>query len=149
MDPTTTLGRMLIKTSAAAHRIVYRITGGRVGHRFGRNASTLLLDHVGAKSGTPRTSPLFYLEDGDDLVLVASYHGAPHHPAWFHNLMAQPQTAVRVGSEVREVVARVATADELDRLWPRAVNAYKPYEEFRRDAAKAGRVVPMVILERR
>ena len=83
----------------------------------------LLLDHVGAKSGTRRTSPLLYFKDGDDLVVVASKGGFPKHPAWYHNLMANPDTEVQVGSEHRRVHARVATAEERKRLWPVARQA--------------------------
>ena len=89
----------------------------------------LLLDHVGAKSGTKRTSPLLYFKDGDDLVIVASKGGFPKHPAWYHNLMANPDTEVQVGSEHRAVHARVANAEERERLWPVAV---KQYQRLRR-----------------
>ena len=96
------------------HATVYRVTGGHVGHRFPFAPPTLLLDHVGAKSGTKRTTPLTYLADGDDLVLVASKGGNPRHPAWFHNLRAHPDVTVQVGSRRRPVRARVATPDGAD-----------------------------------
>lgn len=147
MDPTTTRGRLLIKAWSTAHSIVYKLTRGRVGHGFGPN--TLLLEHVGAKSGQRRTTPLFYVEDGDSVVVVASYHGAPQHPAWFHNLRANPDTEVRVGSCVRKVRARIASDVERDRLWGKAVTAYQPYDEFQQAAAQTGRTVPLVILEPR
>ena len=92
----------------------------------------LLLDHVGARSGTRRTSPLLYFEDGEDLVVVASKGGFPRHPAWFHNLRANPETTVQVGGERREVRARVATPEERRRLWPKAVAAYSGYAEYQR-----------------
>src|SRR5436309_2918750 len=101
----------------------------------------LLLDHVGAKSGARRTSPLLYLEDGPNLVIVASKGGHPRHPAWFHNLRAHPETAVQVGAEHRPVRARVATARERRRLWPRAVKAYRGYADCQRGT---GREIPLV-----
>ena len=106
----------------------------------------LLLDHVGAKSGTKRTSPLLYVEDGEDVVIVASKGGFPKHPAWFHNLMANPDTTVQIGSEQRAVHARVATPEERERLWPLAVKAYHGYEDYQ---ARTNREIPLVILEPR
>ena len=107
----------------------------------------LLLDHVGAKSGTKRTSPLLYVRDGEDLVIVASKGGFPKHPAWFHNLMANPDTTVQVGSEHRPVHARVAKPEERERLWALAVEAYHGYEDYA--ARSKGREIPLVILEPR
>lgn len=106
----------------------------------------LLLEHVGARSGTRRTLPLLYVEDGADLVIVASKGGFPRHPAWFHNLTANPDTFVQVGSERRPVHARVATAEERPRLWQKAVAAYGGYEDYR---ARARREIPLVVLEPR
>ena len=97
----------------------------------------LLLDHVGARSGTKRTAPLLYLADGDDLVIVASKGGYPKNPAWFHNLVANPDTTAQVGRERRAVHARVATTAERDRLWPRVVNSYPAYADYRRAAKDA------------
>jgi F420H(2)-dependent quinone reductase len=106
----------------------------------------LLLDHVGAKSGTERTTPLLYVEDGEDLLLVASKGGFPKHPAWFHNLMANPDTVVQVGSEQRPVHAREAPPEERDRLWALADAAYGGYRDYR---ARAEREIPLVVLEPR
>jgi deazaflavin-dependent oxidoreductase (nitroreductase family) len=106
----------------------------------------LLLDHVGAKSGVERTTPLLYVEDGKNVVIVASKGGFPKHPAWYHNLLANPDTAVQIGSENRPVHARVATPDERDRLWALADRAYPGYRDYR---ARAGREIPLVVLEPR
>ena len=106
-----------------------------------------LLDHVGAKSGVKRTSPLLYVRDGDDVVLIASKGGFPKHPAWFHNLKANPETTVQVGSERIPVRARVATAEERERLWPMAEEAWPGYKTYQRRSQ--GREIPIVILERR
>ena len=81
------------------HALAYRATGGLIGHRFPGAPPTLLLDHVGAKSGTKRTSPLTYIPDGDNLVIVASKGGNPRHPAWFHNLRANPDVTIQVRDE--------------------------------------------------
>jgi F420H(2)-dependent quinone reductase len=135
------LWRQLMK----GHTLAYRATGGLVGHRFPGAPPTLLLDHVGAKSGTKRTTPLTYLQDGDDVVIVASRGGNPRNPAWFHNLRAHPDVTVRVGTERRAVRARLASAEERERLWPKAVAVWPGYEDYQR---RTGREIPLVILER-
>jgi deazaflavin-dependent oxidoreductase (nitroreductase family) len=129
------------------HTFVYKATGGRIGHTGPGLPRMLLLEHVGAKSGTKRTSPLLYFRDGDDLILVASKGGFPKHPAWYHNLVANPDTEVQVGSERRAVHARVATAEERERLWPMAIKQYRGYADYQ--ARSKGREIPLLILEPR
>jgi F420H(2)-dependent quinone reductase len=129
------------------HTFLYQRTGGRLGHTIpGVPGKMLLLDHVGAKSGTKRTSPLLYVKDGADLVVIASKGGFPKNPAWFHNLMANPDTTVQIGSERRPVHARVAAPEERERLWDLAVAAYRGYEDYR---ARTDREIPLVVLEPR
>jgi deazaflavin-dependent oxidoreductase (nitroreductase family) len=128
------------------HTAVYRLTRGRVGHRVPGGPPMLLLDHVGAKSGQKRTSPLVYVEDGGDVVLVASKGGYPKHPAWFHNLKANPDTTVQIGPERRPVRARVATDGERERLWPKAVATYSGYAGYQK---RTDRKIPLVVLEPR
>ena len=130
-----------------AHTFLYKRTGGRLGHTIpGVPGKMLLLDHVGARSGTKRTSPLLYIADGDDVVIVASKGGFPKNPAWFHNLLANPDTSVQIGSEIRKVHARVATPEERERLWAMAVKAYHGYENYR---VRTDREIPLVVLEPR
>lgn len=131
----------------AGHTAIYKATGGRIGHTFPGMPSMLLLEHVGAKSGVKRIAPLLYVADGEDLVIVASKGGFPKHPAWFHNLRANPDTTVQVGREKRAVRARVATDEERPRLWAKAVASYKGYEEYQ--ARSKGRTIPLVVLEPR
>lgn len=128
------------------HTLVYRATGGLVGHTAPGMPQTLLLDHVGARSGTLRTSPLVYAEDWRDLVLIASKGGYPQHPAWYHNLRANPETTVQVGRERRAVRARVAGPDERARLWALAVAVYAGYDGYQ---ARTEREIPIVVLEPR
>ncbi len=130
------------------HTALYRASGGRLGHTIpGVPGKMLLLDHVGAKSGTKRTSPLLYVKDGENVVVVASKGGFPKHPAWYHNLVANPDTTVQIGSHHLKVHARVAKPEERDRLWKLAVKAYGGYEDYA--ARSKGREIPLVILERR
>ena len=128
------------------HTAVYQATRGRVGHRFPGAPPMLLLEHTGAKSGVTRTTPLVYVADGDDIVIVASKGGHPKHPAWYHNLRANPETAIQVGAQRRAVRARVAGPDERDRLWEMAVRTYKGYEGYRE---RTEREIPLVVLEPR
>lgn len=137
------------RRTAKLHVALYRRSGGRVGgHLPGwPEARIALLDHSGAKSGAKRTSPLIYKEVDGAVAVVASKAGQPTHPAWFHNLRANPDTTVQIGAAVRQVRARVADDDERERLWPMFVALYPGYE-FYREHAKA-RKIPIVILEPR
>jgi len=125
------------------HTAAYRATRGVVGHRFPGLPQMLLLDHVGAKSGRRRTSPLVYARDGQELVIVASKGGHPRNPGWFHNLRANPDTTVQVGSKRIPVRARVATPAERDRLWEKAVEVYGGYREYQ---LRTEREIPLVVL---
>ncbi|HEX5851640.1 MAG TPA: nitroreductase family deazaflavin-dependent oxidoreductase [Solirubrobacteraceae bacterium] len=136
----------LLRRLMGGHAAIYRATNGLIGHRVPGAPPSLLLDHVGAKSGTKRTSPLVYGVDGANLVLVASKGGYPKHPAWFHNLRANPDTTVQVGSSKRNVHARVAEGEERDRMWKLMVGVYGGYESYRR---RTEREIPLVILEPR
>jgi deazaflavin-dependent oxidoreductase (nitroreductase family) len=130
----------------SGHTAAYRLTGGVIGHRFPGAPPSLLLDHVGAKSNTKRTTPLTYLRDGDDFVIVASKGGYPKNPGWFYNLRAHPDTTIQVGSRRRPVRARVATPEERTRLWPKVVDLYGGYAGYQE---RTGREIPLVILEPR
>ena len=142
-------GVYLGRRSTRIHTAIYRLTRGRFGSRVPGfpDARVALVDHVGAKSGAYRTSPLIYLEDDGNVVVAASKAGQPTSPAWFHNLMANPETKVQVGGRVREVRARVASEEERERLYPKFVAVYPAYDFYERHAR--GRRIPVVILERR
>ncbi|MGA7703925.1 MAG: nitroreductase family deazaflavin-dependent oxidoreductase [Solirubrobacteraceae bacterium] len=128
------------------HAKIYRATGGRIGHRVPGAPEMLLLDHVGAKSGTHRYTPLVFARDGQNVVLIASKGGYPKNPAWFYNLKANPDTTIQIGSKRIPVSAREAAPEEYDRLWKRAVEVYGGYEEYRR---RTDRQIPLVVLEPR
>jgi len=136
----------VLRQAMKGHAVVYRATHGLVGHRFPGAPPTLLLDHVGARSGRVRTTPLTYLRNGEDFVIVASKGGHPRNPAWFHNLRAHPDTTIQVGSERKAVRARVATPAERARLWPKVVELYGGYRDYQ---ARTGREIPLVVLEPR
>src|SRR5215472_10311707 len=100
------------------HTTLYRATGGRIGHRVPRAPRVLLLDHVGARTGTRRTTPLAYMPSGGSFVVVGSKSGHPNDPAWVHNLRTHPDTEIQVGPDRIRVRARQADAAERQRLWP-------------------------------
>jgi deazaflavin-dependent oxidoreductase (nitroreductase family) len=136
----------LLRRLTGAHVALYRRSGGRLGHRPPGLPQMLLLDHVGARSGVRRTSPLVYARDGERYVLVASKGGYPRHPAWYYNLKAHPDTTIQVGSRVLDVHAEVASDAERERLWPSCVAIYRGFDGYQ---ARAGRTIPLVILSPR
>jgi deazaflavin-dependent oxidoreductase (nitroreductase family) len=136
----------VLRRLMAGHTVIYRATGGLIGHRFPGAPPMLLLDHVGARSAVKRTTPLVYVEDHPNVVVVASKGGHPRHPAWYHNLLANPDTAVQIGRARRPVHARVATVQERERLWPKAIATYAGYEGYQQ---RTEREIPLVILEPR
>jgi deazaflavin-dependent oxidoreductase (nitroreductase family) len=128
------------------HAAVYRASGGRLGGRVPGLPSLLLLDHVGAKSGQRRTTPLVYMPDREDLLVVASKGGHPKNPSWLHNLRAHPDTEVQIGTRRRKVRAREADAEERRRLWPKAAEYNPHWSRYRR---RTSREIPLVLLEPR
>ena len=134
------------RRSARAHVALYRRSRGRLGgHVPGwPRARIALVDHIGARTGTRRTTPLIYQADGDTIAVAASKAGQPGNPAWFHNLLAHPETTVQIGAEVRRVTARVTAGEERERLWRGFVDLYPGYEMYRKIAA--GREIPIVML---
>ncbi len=135
--------------STKIHVALYRKTDGRVGGALPGwpRARIALIDHTGAKSAINRTSPVMYHEYGDAIVVAGSKGGQPSHPAWFHNLMANPDTTIQIGPEVRKVHARLATDGERERLWKELVAMFPGYDFYERNAK--GRTIPVVILDPR
>jgi deazaflavin-dependent oxidoreductase (nitroreductase family) len=124
---------------------VIRRSGGKVGGRF-RGAPVLLLTTTGRKSGRPRTTPLLYLRDGDDIAVVASYGGDDRFPAWYHNLVANPEVSAEVDGRQLQLRASVADAATKARLWPELLKMYASYESYQQ---KTDREIPVVLLSPR
>lgn len=137
------------RRSTRLHVAIYRRSGGRIGgHLPGwPGAPIVLVDHIGAKSGKRRTSPLMYHRDGDSVAVAASKAGQPTNPAWFHNLMAHPDTTIQIGTEVLEVRARLVAGAERKRLWAEFTAFFPGYEFFRENAGS--REIPIVVFDRR
>ena len=119
----------------------FRANDGRVA-AFARQP-LLLLTHRGARTGTKRTNPLAYFRDGDDYVVVASKGGAPTNPDWYHNLLANPDATIEVGTEVFVVTARQSDDEERERLWAMITSANPAFAEYE---TKTDRRIPVMIL---
>ena len=141
-----------MKYGAKAQVWCYRRTNGRIGAKWRVGSAlrkpvpVLLLDHVGRKSGTKYTTPLLYLADGENLVVVASQGGMQKNPQWYLNLKAQPDTQVQIKAELRPVRARVADEEERAVLWPRLVELYADFASYQ---TWTDRVIPVMVLEPR
>jgi deazaflavin-dependent oxidoreductase (nitroreductase family) len=136
------LRRGLIRAFGDFHAWVYEASGGRWGGRL-KGLPMAVLYLVGRKSGKPRPTPLLYMRDAENLVIVASFYGSPRHPAWYHNLMASPECDVRVDRQRYRVCARTATPEERAELWPRLVDHYPGYAAYQ---SRTDREIPVVIL---
>ena len=106
---------------------------------------TLLLTTTGRKSGEPRVLPLIYGPSGKDFIVIASKGGAPAHPAWYLNLVANPAVQVQMGSEQFNAKARTVTGPERSAMWDQLAVIYPPYTHYQ---ASTDREIPVVILER-
>jgi deazaflavin-dependent oxidoreductase (nitroreductase family) len=123
----------------------FRANGGKVGGRF-EGANLLLLHHTGARTGTQRVSPLAYLPVGSTYAIFASKAGAPVNPAWYHNLLANPETAIEIGTEKIKVRARVAEPAERDVIYERQKERAPQFADYEVRAAKH-RKIPVVVLD--
>jgi deazaflavin-dependent oxidoreductase (nitroreductase family) len=140
-------GTVLARVYARMHAALYTLTAGRVGAAIrvahGARPPVLLLETVGRRSGEPRTSPLIYLPDGADLIVVAANAGHPQHPAWWLNLAADPRATVRIGGARRPVVAREIAEPRRTELWGRFVAMYDGLEVYQRQAERRFPVVAL------
>lgn len=140
----------IIKTMSKANVAAYRWTGGllgskwRVGSAFPWGVPVLLLTTIGRKSGQPRTTPLLFIEDGGDVIVVASQGGLPKDPLWYKNLVANPECEVQIKRRKMKMRARTASPEERERLWPRLVALYPDFASY---ATWTDRVIPVVICE--
>lgn len=121
----------------------FRTNEGKVGGPF-EGAPLLLLHTTGARSGEARINPMMYLPDGDRLAVFASKGGAPTNPDWYHNLVANPDVEIEVGTERRPMRARVAEGEERDRLYEEQSKRYPQFAEYQKGT---DRTIPVVVLE--
>jgi deazaflavin-dependent oxidoreductase (nitroreductase family) len=123
----------------------FRENEGRVGGNF-EGAPLLLLHSTGAKTGQERVSPVMYLAVGDGVAVFASKGGAPDNPDWFHNLSAHPDARIEIGSETRDVTARVLDAEERAPIWEKQKELFPGFAGYEE---KTDRVIPVVMLDPR
>jgi deazaflavin-dependent oxidoreductase (nitroreductase family) len=122
----------------------FRENAGKVGGPF-QGAPMVLLTSKGAKSGQPHTTPLVYLQDGDRILVFGSMGGAPKHPAWYHNLRANPEATAEVGTEKYNVRADILSGEERDRLFAKQKSVMPVFAEYEQ---RTTRTIPVIALER-
>lgn len=127
-------------------QVVHRVSGGRF-LLSELVLDSLLLTTTGRKSGQPRTAPLACFDLDGTLVVIGSNFGREHHPAWSHNLLADPRATVEHRKESFEVVARLLTEEERERIWPQAIARWPAFRDYRRDTSGV-RDIRMFALER-
>ncbi|WP_024876051.1 nitroreductase family deazaflavin-dependent oxidoreductase [Saccharomonospora piscinae] len=123
----------------------YEETDGEVGYEWLKGSRILVLTTTGRRSGEPRKSALIFGEHGGHYVVVASKGGAPEHPDWYKNLVAQPEVRVQVKADRFPARARTATGEERSALWATMVREWPDYDDYQR---KTEREIPVVVLER-
>jgi deazaflavin-dependent oxidoreductase (nitroreductase family) len=134
------------------HANRYLASGGADGHMYkmalpGKPEMTvpsLLLTTTGRKSGEKFVFPLFYGKAGDSYFVIASKGGAPQHPGWYRNILANPEVEVQAGTTKVKARARTATGEERARLWEQSLGFWPPYAEYQ---LKTGREIPVVVLD--
>jgi len=130
----------------AEHVRVYRETAGERGYHW-RGTTILLLTTRGRSSGEARTTPLIHRTDGERWIVVASKGGAPEHPGWYENLLADPEATIEVlGETTVPVLASTAEGEERARLWSLMAEVWPAYDDYQ---AKTDRQIPVVVLTRR
>ena len=137
-----TLKAKLINLIPRTNVIVYRWSNGRFGGKM-RDLPVLILHTVGRKSGKARQSPLLYIQDGEDYVVVGSRGGSDAPPAWWLNLQAMPEATIEIKGTKRPVSARSATAEETATYWPRLTAGYPFYDDYQ---ARTAREIPVIVL---
>ncbi len=147
------LTKTVMKLASRAHVRLFKLTNGRIGATwrvgagYDKPVPTLLLEHVGRKSGKRYTTPVVYLTDGTNVVIVASQGGLAKNPQWYGNLKANPDTRVQLPRErPRPVRARLAQGAERDALWSRLLDLYADFAKY---DSWTDREIPVFILEPR
>lgn len=136
------IGTFVLKIISVINIALQRMTNGRWAGSFIGRAPIGVLTTTGRKTGLARETALLFYQDGPDVVIVASKFGMAHHPAWYHNLVADPNVLFEWRAKRRRYVARVADEGERARLWPELVRSYGHYEKYQ---ARTERVIPVVI----
>lgn len=139
------VGRLLMAVAADLDPLLHGWTRGRFGRLLPMPFASMTT--TGAKSGLPRTAAVLYFNDGDDIILIASNYGGIRHPAWYHNLRANPSTHLERGGRTGDYVAEEVTDEaERERLFALSHRIYSGYEQYRVRTAQMGRRIPIMRL---
>jgi deazaflavin-dependent oxidoreductase (nitroreductase family) len=142
----TGVGRWVgIHVSAHIDEHIIRATGGRLSTFL--MAPVVLLTVPGRKTGTPRTTPLVYFTQGEEVIVIASSYGRDKHPAWYRNVLAHPEVSLTARGKTASYVARETTGSERQRLFALAERLYPGYADYERRAGAAGRAIPVLALK--
>jgi deazaflavin-dependent oxidoreductase (nitroreductase family) len=142
---SNSLGATGLRWAGKLNTPLYRLSGGRIGGKVGR-APVLLLTTTGRKSGEPRTAPVVYLADDENVVVINTNAGNAKVPAWSLNLVAKPEAEVELGREKRKVRARIAEGEERADLWRKHNEQYAGFDDYE---AKLDRAISVIVLEPR
>ena len=143
-DQTSSLDRIRGDAKADVDRYLANPEGWSTGEGSPSGLPTLLLTCIGRKSGEKRTTPLIFIQDGENMVVVGSLAGYHTHPAWYHNVQANPDCSVQCDRKVMKAVARNATDTERERLWEQLITMFPPLGFFQE---QTDRPFSIVILE--
>ena len=135
--------KAILKLISKLNVVFYRLSGGQVMGKL-KGSPICLVTMTGRKSGRKITMPLMYTPHGESVLIVASQGGAPQHPVWYHNLIADPHVTVQDGRRVRSMLVRQATPQEKAELWPICVASYPEFADYQ---AKTERDIPVMICE--
>ncbi len=136
------LQRGFLKFFSWLHSTAYRLTGGKLGGQMGKN-KVLILTTTGRKTGNKYNTPLFYVEDGPELGVIASAGGSDKPPAWWLNLQSNPEAQVLVNGKTIEIRAEQANSEDKSRVWAKMTERYPAYNDYQK---KTEREIPVVIL---
>lgn len=135
---------VLIKWMSRINTFMYRRSDGKgLGGTF-QKIPVALLTTTGRKTGEPRVSPLYFMRDGDRVIVAASKGGSGKHPMWYLNLKADPKVQVQILDEVLDLTARDTTDDERATYWPKLVEMYPTYDDYQ---SWTDRRIPIVVCE--
>ncbi len=140
---SSALGATGLRWTGKLNVPLYRASGGRIGGRIG-NAPVLLLTTAGRKSGQPRTAPVVFLADGENMIVIGSNAGNDRVPAWALNLKAKPDAEVEVGRRRVRVRARVAEGEERSDLWRKSNEQYAGFDDYEK---RTDRAISLFVLE--
>lgn len=144
LKPVETIAGTDLSLHGDEHVRVYRETNGETGYLW-NGVPTLLVTMTGRKSGKKRTIPIIYTQVGEKYVIMASKGGWATHPAWYLNILENPEVEVQVKADIFKALARTATSPEREELWAEAVKAWPNYDVYQ---TRTTRQIPVVVLER-